>query len=129
MKRLGKFILSLCLVAGIGFAGFMLGTNMDTGSGSSSRSNQLISDMASLKELLDRNFLFDVDEEKLYEGSLKGMFANLGDPYTAYYPKEEFAKLIENLDGRYKGIGISLSLIHISEPTRPRFGSRMPSSA
>ncbi|WP_297689473.1 S41 family peptidase [uncultured Anaerococcus sp.] len=109
MKRLGKFILSLCLVAGIGFAGFMLGTNMDTGSGSSSRSNQLISDMASLKELLDRNFLFDVDEEKLYEGSLKGMFANLGDPYTAYYPKEEFAKLIENLDGRYKGIGISMS--------------------
>ena len=109
MKRLGKFILSLCLVAGIGFAGFMLGTNMDTGSGSSSRSNQLISDMASLKELLDRNFLFDVDEDKLYEGSLKGMFANLGDPYTAYYPKEEFAKLIENLDGRYKGIGISMS--------------------
>lgn len=109
MKRLGKFILSLCLVAGIGFAGFMLGTNMDTGSGSSSRSNQLISDMVSLKELLDRNFLFDVDEDKLYEGSLKGMFANLGDPYTAYYPKEEFAKLIENLDGRYKGIGISMS--------------------
>lgn len=109
MKRLGKFILSLCLVAGIGFAGFMLGTNMDTGSGSSSRSNQLISDMASLMELLDRNFLFDVDEDKLYEGSLKGMFANLGDPYTAYYPKEEFAKLIENLDGRYKGIGISMS--------------------
>ena len=30
------------------------------------------------------------------------------------------------------GIGIAaslLSLIHISEPTRPRFGSRMPSSA
>ena len=109
MKRLGKFILSLCLVAGIGFAGFMLGTNMDTGSGGSSRSNQLISDMASLKELLDRNFLFDVDEEKLYEGSLKGMFANLGDPYTAYYPREEFSRLIENLDGRYKGIGISVS--------------------
>ena len=25
--------------------------------------------------------------------------------------------------------GLTLSLIHISEPTRPRFGSRMPSSA
>ena len=27
------------------------------------------------------------------------------------------------------GTGATLSLIHISEPTRPRFGSRMPSSA
>ena len=26
-------------------------------------------------------------------------------------------------------LGQQLSLIHISEPTRPRFGSRMPSSA
>ena len=26
-------------------------------------------------------------------------------------------------------MGQDLSLIHISEPTRPRFGSRMPSSA
>ena len=27
------------------------------------------------------------------------------------------------------GMIVALSLIHISEPTRPRFGSRMPSSA
>ena len=27
------------------------------------------------------------------------------------------------------GCVLALSLIHISEPTRPRFGSRMPSSA
>lgn len=109
MKKIGKFILSLCLIAGIGFAGFMLGTNMDMGAKGNIKSRQLTSEMASLKELLDRNFLFDYDENKLYEGSLKGMFANLGDPYTAYYPKEEFAKLMENLDGRYKGIGISMS--------------------
>ena len=32
--------------------------------------------------------------------------------------------------GRQKGhTELYLSLIHISEPTRPRFGSRMPSSA
>lgn len=109
MKKIGKFILSLCLIVGIGFAGFMLGTNMDMGAKGNIKSRQLTSEMASLKELLDRNFLFDYDENKLYEGSLKGMFANLGDPYTAYYPKEEFSKLMENLDGRYKGIGISVS--------------------
>ena len=35
------------------------------------------------------------------------------------------------LSPQKRGIGMvfQLSLIHISEPTRPRFGSRMPSSA
>ena len=59
-----------------------------------------------LESLLDKNFLFDYEKEDLYEGSLKGMFANLGDPYTQYYSKDEFSKLMENLDGRYKGIGV-----------------------
>ena len=38
---------------------------------------------------------------------------------TAFLTTTVFASAIANM----------LSLIHISEPTRPRFGSRMPSSA
>ena len=52
-------------------------------------------------------------------------------------PEEHRAALQSTLDARLarvtrtkimKGVH-TLSLIHISEPTRPRFGSRMPSSA
>ena len=64
--------------------------------------------MEGLKSLLDQNFLFDYDDEQIYEGSLKGMFANLGDPYTAYYTPDEFKKLMESLNGRYSGIGLSV---------------------
>ena len=41
------------------------------------------------------------------------------------------APLVEGADAEPEVIdlGQALSLIHISEPTRPRFGSRMPSSA
>ena len=109
MKRIGKLLLSICLVAAIGFSGFILGQNMDLGGANTDKEDKLLTDMASLKELLDRNFLFDYDEKDLYNGSLKGMFANLGDPYTAYYPADEFTKLMENLDGRYKGIGVTVS--------------------
>lgn len=107
MKRIGKILLGLCLAGAIGFTGFMLGSNIK--GGLNENQTELIGQMDSLKELLDRNFLFDYDEQKLYDGSLKGMFANLGDPYTAYYPQDEFKKLMENLDGRYKGIGITVS--------------------
>lgn len=109
MKRFGKIILSLVLIGAIGFSGFMLGTNLDLGQGMKSDDKELIGEMESLKGLLDNNFLFDYEEEDLYNGALKGMFANLGDPYTSYYPADEFTKLMENLDGRYKGIGVTVS--------------------
>ncbi|KGF04406.1 S41 family peptidase [Anaerococcus lactolyticus] len=109
MKKFGKVILSVVLIGAIGFAGFMLGSNVDLGQGGTTRDKELISEMDSLKGLLDKNFLFDYKDEDLYNGALKGMFANLGDPYTSYYPKEEFSKLMENLDGRYKGIGVTVS--------------------
>ena len=109
MKKFGKVILSVVLIGAIGFAGFMLGSNVDLGHGGTTRDKELISEMDSLKGLLDKNFLFDYKDEDLYNGALKGMFANLGDPYTSYYPKDEFSKLMENLDGRYKGIGVTVS--------------------
>lgn len=109
MKKFGKIILSVVLVGAIGFAGFMLGSNVDLGQGGTTRDKELISEMDSLKGLLDKNFLFDYKDEDFYNGALKGMFANLGDPYTSYYPKDEFNKLMENLDGRYKGIGVTVS--------------------
>ena len=42
---------------------------------------------------------------------------------------ESMAGRIDNYPDLRARIEQHLSLIHISEPTRPRFGSRMPSSA
>lgn len=108
MKKFGKFLLALLLIAGVGFIGFSLGSNMNVSSSSSQRDSEHIAEMEGLKSLLKQNYLFDFDDEQIYEGSLKGMFANLGDPYTAYYTKDEFSKLMETLDGRYQGIGLSV---------------------
>lgn len=108
MKKFGKFLLALILVAGVGFTGFTLGQNASFTSQTSTRDAEHIAEMKGLKGLLDQNFLFDYDEDRIYEGSLKGMFANLGDPYTSYYTPDEFKKLMESLNGRYSGIGLSV---------------------
>ncbi|MBP2070494.1 MULTISPECIES: S41 family peptidase [Anaerococcus] len=108
MKKFGKFILALLLIAGVGFTGFSLGSNMNISSTSNNRDKEHIAEMENLKALLKQNYLFDFDDDQIYEGSLKGMFANLGDPYTAYYTKDEFSRLMETLDGRYQGIGVSV---------------------
>lgn len=107
MKKLGKIILALILAVGLSFAGFVVGLNQKLQvNNTSSKAEGHLQEMEMLKGLIDENFLFDYEEKDLYDGSLKGMFANLGDPYTQYYTKEEFSKLMESIDGRYKGIGV-----------------------
>lgn len=107
MKKIGKIILALILAVGLSFAGFVVGLNQKLQvNNTSDQAEAHLQEMEMLKELIDENFLFDYEEKDLYDGSLKGMFANLGDPYTQYYTKEEFSKLMESIDGRYKGIGV-----------------------
>ena len=107
MKKIGKIILALILAVGLSFAGFVVGLNQKLQvNNTSDQAEGHLQEMEMLKGLIDENFLFDYEEKDLYDGSLKGMFANLGDPYTQYYTKEEFSKLMESIDGRYKGIGV-----------------------
>ena len=107
MKKFGTFILALLIVAGVGYTGYTVGSNMG-GVSTSNRDSEHIAEMQGLKALLQQNYLYDFTDDQIYEGSLKGMFANLGDPYTAYYSPDEFAKLMETLNGRYQGIGVSV---------------------
>lgn len=108
MKKFGKFILALLIVAGVGYTGYTIGGNMGGVSIEDDRDSEHIADMQGLKALLKQNYLYDFTDDQIYEGSLKGMFANLGDPYTSYYSPDEFSKLMETLNGRYQGIGVSV---------------------
>ena len=108
MKKFGKFLLALIIVAGVGYTGYTIGGNMGGVSTENNRDSEHIADMQGLKALLKQNYLYDFTDDQIYEGSLKGMFANLGDPYTSYYSPDEFSKLMETLNGRYQGIGVSV---------------------
>lgn len=109
MKKVGKVLLAFLLVIGVGFTGFTLGKNSSKDNALLSQENQKhMAQMEAMKELIDENFLFDYDEKQLYDGSLKGMFENLKDPYTAYYTKDEFDKLMEGVNGKYAGIGVAV---------------------
>ncbi|MCI8465079.1 MAG: S41 family peptidase [Lachnospiraceae bacterium] len=62
-----------------------------------------------LKGMIDNIFLYEADEEAMAEGIYKGFIAGLGDPYTVYYTKEEYEKMMESSDGEYVGIGVQIS--------------------
>lgn len=60
----------------------------------------------SLESYIKDYFLKEVDEERLMEGQLKGMFQALEDPYSVYMTQEEFKDFTEHTKGVYGGIGV-----------------------
>lgn len=59
-----------------------------------------------IEEIINSNYLRDVDKEALEDGKLRGMLDSLNDPYSQYFNKEEFRKFNEDTAGSFAGIGI-----------------------
>ncbi|HHV97316.1 MAG TPA: S41 family peptidase [Clostridiaceae bacterium] len=61
----------------------------------------------SIMELIDSKYAGEVDNNKLLEGVLKGIFGSL-DPYTQFYTPEEAKQFFGSVEGSYEGIGIAI---------------------
>lgn len=62
-----------------------------------------------IKKIIDLYFWQDTEEADLYEGMYHGLMDSLGDPYSCYYTKDEYAALMEEMEGVYCGIGALVS--------------------
>ncbi len=67
------------------------------------------SELAELLLETDLYFYKETDREKLLQYAAKGLMAGLDDPYSFYYTPEEFAKMWEDDEGKYVGIGVLIS--------------------
>ncbi|AFS79060.1 carboxy-terminal processing protease CtpA [Gottschalkia acidurici 9a] len=63
-----------------------------------------------LEEFIEENYIEKIDEKKLEDGQLKGMFEAIKDPYSVYMNKEEFKSFMEHTEGTFGGIGIVVKL-------------------
>lgn len=60
------------------------------------------------KFLLNKKYYKEIEEEKLYDGALKGMADAVGDPYTSYLNKDDSETLYQSIEHEYDGIGVYL---------------------
>src|SRR2546427_637847 len=51
----------------------------------------------------------NLDPTKLSHGTVQGLIASLGDPFSAYYDPDQYKRLQEAYTGHYSGIGIYLT--------------------
>jgi len=87
-----------------------LGTFLNGGktnsNGSSSNNSQNIISLNSIKAIIDKYYLGELDEQKMNEQAIKGYVAGLGDPYSEYITAEEMEEYRTQILGNYVGIGI-----------------------
>jgi carboxyl-terminal processing protease len=64
-------------------------------------------------ELIEDNYFREVDEEELVDGSLQGMVRDLRrsnrDRFSEYFSPSTLARFNEEIEGRFSGIGLSVS--------------------
>ena len=63
-----------------------------------------------LKDFLQKSYYLPLEEDKLMEGSIKGMFNSIGDPYTVYMSPSEYDSFMEETEGSFGGIGIQITM-------------------
>ena len=73
---------------------------------SKANSAYMTAKMSLIKNKLESTYMYDVDDEKMMEGAIKGYVAGLGDKYTQYLTPDEFSSLFESTTGTYVGIGV-----------------------
>lgn len=56
------------------------------------------------REVIDKYYLGEVNEEDLEEGAIKGYIEGLGDPYTEYISKEDMQDYLDDTMGNFVGI-------------------------
>lgn len=105
-----KYQIRLPLFIALGIAaGILIGA---TFSDSSPVQGDLSSNVQKLKEvltLIDRNYVDEVDTDKLVDGAIEHMLSEL-DPHSSYITAAERTRANEDLQGNFEGIGIEFNI-------------------
>lgn len=62
--------------------------------------------LTSFKELLNKKYLYELNESEMIESAIKGYINAVGDEYTEYFTPEEMETFTTYTTGNYVGIGI-----------------------
>jgi carboxyl-terminal processing protease len=65
--------------------------------------------LSEILDIIDRNYVEPIDEEKLFEGAVEGMVNQL-DEHSSFITRDELSDLRESLDQQFGGIGIEVTL-------------------
>lgn len=114
MKNSKKIYKSIMLIIVVAIVTFILTTVFiynKLGTTSTYANNKILNSefvrkIYTLKNIIDDEYISDVNEDNLIDGAIKGYVEGLGDEYTEYFTKKEMEEFKTETEGNYVGIGI-----------------------
>lgn len=94
------------MVTAIGLYTYFTDNPTIVSSNSKSTNNEISKKLQSYREIIDKYYLGEINENDLEEGAIKGYIEGLGDPYTEFISKEDMDDYLDDTMGNFVGIGI-----------------------
>lgn len=109
----GIFSTIILLVVIVAVSTGMMMVNSSSGTGNEDTEgfhlSRIMQKSQYIQSIIERYFYFDEDFDAVEQGMYTGLVDGLGDPYAAYYTKEELDSVMEETEGVYCGIGAAVS--------------------
>ena len=99
----GAFVLVLVGAVAGGLFGRLPSTSADT----TITSGRVMADYKEALDVIERNYVGNVDHEKITDTSIQSMLWTL-DPHSSFFTRDEFRKLYEEQSSQFYGIGVSI---------------------
>ena len=69
--------------------------------------NRIDGKLSSIEQIVDKDYLGEIDENKIFDETIKGYVEGLNDEYSQYFTKEELDKYkTDNIEGQFVVIGV-----------------------
>lgn len=68
--------------------------------------DQFVEKAKLIESIVKEKYTSETDDQLMEDTMYKGLMASLGDPYSAYYTKDEMEEVTKETSGSYKGIGV-----------------------
>lgn len=104
-KKFGIFAFVFVLLCAV--LGGLLGGSRASSAVSSVTAGQIQADYREAVDIIERNYVSEVNHEEISEKSIQSMLWTL-DPHSSFFTAEEFRKLYEDQSSQFYGIGVSI---------------------
>jgi carboxyl-terminal processing protease len=115
------WIVGLGLAAVLGailFAGGYLSAGGSRQATSCSAPSPAFAALCEAYQTLKSNYVDNLDDSKLAEGAIQGMFQDgVKDPFSGYMSPLDYQQALGSLSGKFSGIGAEMAVKNLKEPT------------
>ena len=105
---LALFVVAVLAGSAVFVSGFTLGRQQGDTAGTAGSLQDRFEPFWDAYHKIERDYVGTVDEKKVVEGAIDGMFKSLGDPYSSYMSSDDYKNSLSGISGQFEGIGAEM---------------------